>query len=87
MKAILAHSVVLLGQTGVGLPAGQPTRVDVVFASSLSFAARQPIKTGPDMGSKAPHFEAVDQNGQMQTLKTISGLRGAILVFFRSADW
>jgi len=47
----------------------------------------QHIKTGPDVGQQAPAFSAKDQEGRRQTLKSIMGPKGAMLVFFRSADW
>ena len=47
----------------------------------------QNIKTGPDVGQQVPAFSAKDQKGRSQTLKSISGPNGAMLVFFRSADW
>ena len=47
----------------------------------------QNIKTGPDVGQQVPTFSARDQEGRSQTLKSIMGPKGAMLVFFRSADW
>ncbi len=47
----------------------------------------QTIKTGPDAGTPAPDFSARDQAGRTQTLKSIMGPKGAMLVFYRSADW
>ena len=47
----------------------------------------QIIKTGPDMGQQVPDLSAQDQEGRNQTLKSIMGPKGAMLVFFRSADW
>ena len=47
----------------------------------------QDIKTGPDVGQQVPTFSARDQEGRNQTLKSIMGPNGAMLVFFRSADW
>jgi peroxiredoxin len=44
-------------------------------------------ETGPEIGSRVPDFEALDQNGTRQTLQSIMGAKGAMLVFFRSADW
>ena len=60
--------------------------------SWLSFAALaalygQNIKTGPAKGSPLPDFSAPDQTGRTQTLKSIMGPKGAMLVFYRSADW
>jgi hypothetical protein len=47
----------------------------------------QDIKTGPDVGQLVPAFSAQDQEGRNQTLQSILGPKGALLVFFRSADW
>jgi peroxiredoxin len=47
----------------------------------------QNVKTGPAVGSPLPDFSAPDQAGQTQTLKSIMGPKGAMLVFYRSADW
>ena len=58
----------------------------VALLSCLSLSGQQ-IKTGPDIGSKAPNFEALDQNARVQNLRNISGPNGLILVFYRSADW
>ena len=44
-------------------------------------------KLGPQVGAKVPEFRLSDQNGNVQTLESIMGSRGAMLVFFRSADW
>jgi hypothetical protein len=52
--------------------------------ATVVFAA---VATGPSVGSQAPAFRAVDTQGQIQTLKSIMGPKGALLVFFRSADW
>jgi len=47
----------------------------------------QSIKTGPEVGQQVPGFSAKDQEGRDQTLKSVMGPHGAMLVFFRSADW
>ena len=39
------------------------------------------------MGQKAPAFSARDQFGQEQTLETLRGTKGTVLLFYRSADW
>lgn len=44
-------------------------------------------KTGPAVGAKVPDFEATDQNGARQSLPSLMGPKGMMLVFFRSADW
>jgi hypothetical protein len=53
-------------------------------------AIRQPVdvsKLGPQVGQRAPDFNLKDQNGKAWTRRSIMGPKGAMLVFFRSADW
>lgn len=45
------------------------------------------IKTGVAVGEKIPEFEALDQNGKRWDFEAIKGPGGAVLLFFRSADW
>jgi hypothetical protein len=42
---------------------------------------------GLAVGQKAPAFSAPDQFGAPQTLETLRGPNGTVLLFFRSADW
>lgn len=42
---------------------------------------------GPKVGAAIPEFSAVDQFGRTQTLTSLAGPQGLMLVFFRSADW
>ena len=42
---------------------------------------------GLSTGQKAPAFSARDQFGREQTLESLKGPHGTILLFFRSADW
>jgi hypothetical protein len=42
---------------------------------------------GLAVGQKAPVFSAPDQFGAQQTLETLKGPNGTVLLFFRSADW
>jgi hypothetical protein len=44
-------------------------------------------KLGPQVGSPVPDFSLTDQNGRTLTLQSVLGPNGAMLVFFRSADW
>jgi hypothetical protein len=58
------------------------------LAGCLIALAQTPApKTGPAVGETVPPFSATDQNGRTQTLSSIVGPAGAMLVFFRSADW
>jgi hypothetical protein len=52
--------------------------------------SRTPIDVaslGPQVGEEVPAFSLPDQNGQVQTLESILGPNGALLLFHRSADW
>ena len=42
---------------------------------------------GPAVGSKMPGFELMDQDGKTHTLASLLGPKGAVILFFRSADW
>jgi hypothetical protein len=44
-------------------------------------------KLGPQIGARVPDFSLQDQQGQTRTLQSAMGPKGALLVFFRSADW
>ncbi|PYS23226.1 MAG: hypothetical protein DMG11_25695 [Acidobacteria bacterium] len=57
-----------------GTPQASPQKIDV-------------SKLGPQVGERIPDFSLKDQNGNTQTLRSIMGSKGAMLVFVRSADW
>ncbi|HUA17166.1 MAG TPA: hypothetical protein VMB25_00385 [Bryobacteraceae bacterium] len=42
---------------------------------------------GPAIGSRMPAFDLKDQSGKAHTLESLLGPKGAVIVFFRSADW
>jgi cytochrome oxidase Cu insertion factor (SCO1/SenC/PrrC family) len=42
---------------------------------------------GPKVGEQIPAFTLTDQAGKQWTRESIMGPKGALLVFFRSADW
>jgi peroxiredoxin len=44
-------------------------------------------RLGPQVGERVPDFTLLDQTGKSQSLQSIMGRRGAMLVFVRSADW
>ena len=59
-------------------------------AAQQSASSRIPIdvaKLGPQVGQLVPDFNLKDQTGKTWTRQSIMGPRGAMLVFFRSADW
>jgi hypothetical protein len=45
------------------------------------------MSIGLAVGQKAPPFSIRDQFGRIQTLDTLKGANGTVLLFFRSADW
>jgi hypothetical protein len=68
-------------------------RTEATFqqSSTQSSPARQTVtdvsKLGPQVGQRVPDFSLQDQSGKTWTLQSIMGPRGAMLVFYRSADW
>jgi peroxiredoxin len=44
-------------------------------------------KLGPQVGAQVPDFRLIDQAGRVQTLQSVMGPRGAVIVFSRSTDW
>ncbi len=46
-----------------------------------------PRTLGPKVGERVPDFRLPDQHGVARTLHSTFGSKGAVLVFFRSADW
>ena len=74
----------LLASVALTALLGQPS------AAQQSGPSRTPIdvaKLGPQVGQRVPDFSLKDQTGQTWTRQSIMGPRGAMLVFFRSADW
>ncbi|HEY2015931.1 MAG TPA: hypothetical protein VGH38_20655 [Bryobacteraceae bacterium] len=53
----------------------------------LQGGAHAAVPTGPNPGQAVPDFRLQDQNGAAQTLHSVLGPKGALLVFYRSADW
>ena len=45
------------------------------------------VKTGPAVGSRVPDFALDDQDGKRRALPDLTGPKGMLLVFTRSADW
>lgn len=42
---------------------------------------------GPQIGERVPDFTLIDQHGQPRSLASLTGPKGLMLVFYRSADW
>jgi hypothetical protein len=58
-----------------------------LFVLSATALYGQTTGAGPAIGQPVPEFSLQDQSGRTQTLKSVSGPKGTMLVFFRSADW
>ena len=53
--------------------------------ASSKQAVSPPI--GLQVGQRAPAFASRDQLGHDQSIQTLKGSSGTVLLFFRSADW
>jgi hypothetical protein len=59
----------------------------LLFAPLLLPAQGDVSRIGPAVGAAAPACSLADHNGRVQTLASVAGPKGTMLVFFRSADW
>ena len=75
MRLLAAWPLLALVMGPLGQAASQPrAKIDV-------------SKLGPQVGQRVPAFSLKDQTGKIQTLESIMGPKGVMLVFLRSADW
>lgn len=58
-----------------------------VISIAAAVAQTDVQKLGPQVGERAIAFQLNDQFGRPQTLDSLAGPNGTMLVFFRSADW
>ena len=79
--------VVVLATVALLVGATQASRQSPADSPSNRRAAVDVSKLGPQVGQRAPDFSLKDQSGKVWTLQSIMGPRGAMLVFYRSADW
>ena len=74
-RPLLFASALLAGLlASMSIPAQTTAKIDV-------------SKLGPQVGERVPDFSLKDQTGKTQTLQSIMGPKGVMLVFIRSADW
>ena len=69
---------------------GGPAQASPQSGTSSPTSSREAVDVstlGPQMGQRVPDFSLRDQSGKTWTLQSIMGPRGAMLVFYRSADW
>ena len=55
--------------------------------ATIHVSSLELLSIGLAIGQKAPAFSLRDQFGRTQTLDTLKGANGSVLLFFRSADW
>ena len=72
-----------MGHLGDSMTATGTLEGDTIHVTSLKLHT----SIGLAVGQKAPAFSARDQFGRQQTLETLKGPKGTVLLFFRSADW
>jgi hypothetical protein len=68
--------------TALAFAAGLSVQTQPAAPSAIEIA-----RLGPQVGQPVPAFSGVDQFGRAHTLESSLGPKGAMLVFFRSADW
>ena len=59
----------------------------ILDGDTIQKASIELMSIGLAVGQKAPPFSLRDQFGRVQTLDTLKGTNGTVLLFFRSADW
>jgi hypothetical protein len=59
----------------------------ILDGETIRMASIELMSIGLAAGQKAPAFSVRDQFGRVQTLDTLKGKNGTVLLFFRSADW
>ena len=74
---ILGLCLLALGPAVGSAARQQPNTAQMVDVDSV----------GPKVGETLPEFSLRDQGGQVHSLKSLIGSKGAVIVFFRSADW
>ena len=71
---VLALALLAIGAGQARPQSDDPAKVDVK-------------RVGPQVGAVLPGFSLRDQHGEARSLKSLLGPNGALIVFFRSADW
>jgi len=68
---------------------GDSVTVDGALQANVIRVASIKMLTGIGLsvGQMAPDFSISDQFGHRQSLATLKGRNGTVLLFFRSADW
>jgi hypothetical protein len=72
-----------VGHEGDSVTVSGAVEDDRIHVTSLQLTTTFGLR----VGERAPAFSARDQFGREQTLDTLKGPNGTVLLFFRSADW
>jgi hypothetical protein len=68
-----------------------PTLAAAVMLAQEPFDTDDPfdvdVRTGVEVGERIPEFRIKDLNGRVWDYQSIKGPKGAVLHFYRSADW
>jgi hypothetical protein len=59
----------------------------LLLAALLVATGSAQVMPGVDVGKAAPALQSRDQFGKEQTLASLMGAKGLVLLFFRSSDW
>jgi sulfoxide reductase heme-binding subunit YedZ len=59
----------------------------VLLLASSVLAQNAAFDVGIKVGQRIPSFKLSDQNGSLRDFTSVKGPKGAVLLFFRSADW
>lgn len=65
--------------------AGQPVPPEL-YAQFVQ-VTNDNYSTGPEVGQPVPGFTLPDQQGRQRAQPDMTGPKGLLLVFYRSADW
>ena len=63
------------------------TGAKFVEGETIHVTSLELMSIGLAVGQKAPALSLHDQFGRTQTLDSLQGANGTVLLFFRSADW
>lgn len=80
---ILEPQDVAIGHLGDSVTVSGTAVADTIHVTAL----KRHTAIGLAVGQKAPAFSARDQFGREQSLVSLKGPKGTVLLFFRSADW
>lgn len=58
-----------------------------LFSVNNALAEQQSLAIGPNTGEMAPEITVKNNQGDAETIESLSSDKGLIILFFRSADW